>query len=487
MNTSNNDDRKDDNPPFSRIFVVCNKHMTEEDLRTAFSEYGDIEDLYIPRHRLTGEHKGVAYIKYSKTSSAAAAIKALHLNHIKDGKPIKVMVAASKNEPPSHDQYGDKYTRLFIKVARDVTDSDIRKKFSNFGQIDSIFILKDKETGLCKGFAYVKFKEFLEAAKAFEECDPVYKPVFAMPKDLKRNRNSYDCDGFNAYQSKNLDYRQYNSQFNFDQPRNDISNKIKSDVNNYKTVSVNCRILDQRYIEQLFNLIPGMVHCHYTIVPYSGQCKALVTYEEPKYAAYAVEKLNNYEFPSGEILSVTPDTNPLAKAATDLTSIVNQFKNNLETAAPDLIYLANAIEKASSLIKDAAAGKLETPTEHDSSFSSIPLPPIKPMSNSTKVAKRLFIVCKPQPPPVSTLQDVFCRFGDLINVATFPNKTFGFVKYASDISASEAMNHLNGATIYGIRLKVMEADEKPQNNVNEKIGEDDSSNQVNDIKRVKLD
>ncbi|CAK1548021.1 unnamed protein product [Leptosia nina] len=179
---------------------------------------------------------------------------------------------------------------------------------------------------------------------------------------------------------------------------------------------------------------------------------------EPKYAAYAVSKLNDYEFPSGEIITAKPDKNPLAQAATNLKDIVKNFKNSVESGA-DLISLADAIEKASSLIKAAAKGQSDA--EERLSYCNIPLPSIKPKSNTSKVAQRLFIICKPQPPPLAVLQDAFTRFGDFISVSTIPNKTFGFVKYASTESAQQAMKILNGATLCGMRLKVVEADEKP--------------------------
>lgn len=108
---------------------------------------------------------------------------------------------------------------------------------------------------------------------------------------------------------------------------------------------------------------------------------------------------------------------------------------------------------------------------------------------SSRVARRLFIICKPQPPPIVTLQDVFCRFGDLINVSTIPNKTFGFVKYASENAAQEAMTTLDGAIVAGIRLKVLEADEKPSK-PNEKSTNElepgENSDYDKDIKRMRL-
>lgn len=51
-----------DEPPNSRLFIVCNKSITEEEFRTAFEKYGTIEEIWVVRDRSTGEPKGeVAY------------------------------------------------------------------------------------------------------------------------------------------------------------------------------------------------------------------------------------------------------------------------------------------------------------------------------------------------------------------------------------------------------------------------------------------
>ena len=51
-----------------------------------------------------------------------------------------------------------------------------------FGDIDYVALVKDRTTRESKGFAYVKYHRVSHAAKAFEECDQTYRPVFAEPK-----------------------------------------------------------------------------------------------------------------------------------------------------------------------------------------------------------------------------------------------------------------------------------------------------------------
>lgn len=72
----------DDDPPMSRLFIICNKSHTEEDLRNAFERFGKIEDIWVIKDKQTQENKGIAYIKFSKTSDAAKAQEEMN------GKPI---------------------------------------------------------------------------------------------------------------------------------------------------------------------------------------------------------------------------------------------------------------------------------------------------------------------------------------------------------------------------------------------------------------
>lgn len=47
-----------DEPPNSRLFIVCSKQLTEDDFRAAFSKFGEIEEIWVVKDRTTGERKG---------------------------------------------------------------------------------------------------------------------------------------------------------------------------------------------------------------------------------------------------------------------------------------------------------------------------------------------------------------------------------------------------------------------------------------------
>lgn len=48
-----------DDPPNSRLFIICSKQLVEEDFRNAFSRFGEIEEIWVVKDRNTGERKGM--------------------------------------------------------------------------------------------------------------------------------------------------------------------------------------------------------------------------------------------------------------------------------------------------------------------------------------------------------------------------------------------------------------------------------------------
>lgn len=79
--------------------------------------------------------------------------------------------------------------------------------------------------------------------------------------------------------------------------------------------------------------------------------------------------------------------------------------------------------------------------------------------NQNQNLNQSFIPYALQALPAKILNNVFSRFGDLIDVYLLPNKNCGYAKYASETSAMKAIEVLHSAEICGVKLKVMEAEE----------------------------
>ncbi|XP_059060337.1 RNA-binding protein 45-like [Achroia grisella] len=455
-----NDDNFNESPTYSRLFVVTEKKVTEDQLRDAFTKFGTLEDIRIPRDHNTGESKGIAYIKFSKTTEAAAAMEEMNLKVIPNSnRPLKVMVAVNRSEIQNDDDYDEKYRRLFITIPKTMSEKEIKDEFSEFGHVEYIRVQRERDSGLPKGFAYVKFTKFSEAARAYEDCDPKYRAIFALPKTSNRRPETTFETNINSLASSSIGSKA------------SLISAMNVRPGNYTKVNFMCSpYLTQVHVDRIFDIVPGLVHCQYYVDLMRNFGKGTASYSNPVSAAYAVEKLNKFEYPPGVKIFVRPADSKFDQHEqnfTNIPNVVNNLKSAINatanSASPDLAQLAEAIAEASKLIKIATTG-VNDENSHDSNdlnYCSVKLPAPQPLADiDSAVAKRCFLVCKPQPPPLTVLRDVFCRFGDLINVYTLPNKTVGYARYAKADAADEAIRVLHGAEICGVRMKVLEADDE---------------------------
>lgn len=124
---------------------------------------GRIEEIRILKDR-DGTSKGVAYIKFSKTSEAATACEAMNGELIGDSlRPIKVLIAASRQMGSSSakNREDEKAQRLFIITPKEFTEDTLYEQFSKYGAIDDVTIVRDRKTRDGKQFAYIKFKKWV--------------------------------------------------------------------------------------------------------------------------------------------------------------------------------------------------------------------------------------------------------------------------------------------------------------------------------------
>lgn len=462
-NRRKRNDESYDTPMYSRLFIVCERQLTETNIRDAFSKFGELEDVKMPRDHYSGLSKGIAYVKFSKTSEAAAALEAMNMCVLPNStRPLKVMVACNRSDIQSGDDDNEKYRRIFINIPKTTIESELDEHFKQFGKIISIQIQRDRNTGESKGFDYIKYQKFSHSACAFENCESMYRAIFAQPKGpSRRQERSFEAN------LNDLVNTSTNVQTS-------LLSMMNTRPEGYKRVHFMCTpYLAHHQVNSLFNLVPGMVHCDFFVEFDFIYCygKGTVLYSNPISAAYAVEKLNNFEYPPGVRIFVKPDhskfdvTHEQSFAAMPnvVTKLRNAITQTTRMSTPDLAKLAEAIAEASKLIKLATQDVLEEniPDSSELNYCSVKLPPPKPLADiDSLVVKRCFLVCKPRPPPLTVLRDVFCRFGDLINVYTLPNKTVGYARYASIQAADDAIKVLHGAEICGVRIKVIEAEEE---------------------------
>jgi RNA recognition motif-containing protein len=74
--------------------------VTEDDLKSAFSEFGEVESVNIIKDKYSGQSKGFGFVEMPDNSEADKAIKALNGTDLK-GRDIKVNQAKPRGDRPS--------------------------------------------------------------------------------------------------------------------------------------------------------------------------------------------------------------------------------------------------------------------------------------------------------------------------------------------------------------------------------------------------
>ncbi|XP_037940390.1 RNA-binding protein 45-like isoform X4 [Teleopsis dalmanni] len=393
----------DFDPPMSRLFIVCNKSHNEDDFRMAFSPFGEIKDIWIVKDKFTHENKGIAYIKFGKISEAAKAQEEMNGKAIGNiSGSIKVLFAANRNQGSSRsDIEHEKFVRLFILCSKNAIEQELHEEFSKYGDVESITIVKDKTTGISKGCGYIRYTKFSHAAFAYENCPHKYKAIFAEPRGSTRTQRDH-------YGRANDDISGLKD-FNSNMQRSSAYQPTCLEV----TVS---NLVNQDQLWRLFDIIPGLESCQFTKEIGPKTFEAKVVYENAEAAAYAKEKLHGLEYPLGERIII--------KLA------------GMQYASMETSFIDKSVNNESML------------------------PPMQSMASPNEpMAQRLFIVLAGSV-PVSILKNVFSCWKGLINIYMLPNKNCGYVKYADKDSAQQAIQVLHGAEICGVKLKVLEAEER---------------------------
>ncbi len=74
-------------------------NVTEDDLKSLFSEYGEVASVNIVKERFSGQSKGFGFVEMPNNSEADKAIKALNGSKVKE-QSIKISQAKPASKKP---------------------------------------------------------------------------------------------------------------------------------------------------------------------------------------------------------------------------------------------------------------------------------------------------------------------------------------------------------------------------------------------------
>ena len=171
-----------DDPSSRTIFVGRLSWNVDNDwLKSEFEECGEVIAARVQMDRNTGKSRGFAYVEFADLTSVE---KALQLSGKEiDNRPVNV--DRSTNNKASGGQgnagearraaYGDETNPpssvLFVgNLSWDASEDSLWEVFAEYGDVKSVRVPTDRESGKVKGFGYVEFFDIEFAKKAFEDA-----------------------------------------------------------------------------------------------------------------------------------------------------------------------------------------------------------------------------------------------------------------------------------------------------------------------------
>ncbi|XP_057977294.1 polyadenylate-binding protein 7-like isoform X2 [Malania oleifera] len=143
--------------------------VTSACLQGIFCNFGTILSCKVAEEN--GKSKGFGFVQFDSEQSATAALNALH-DSMLEGKKLHVSKFVKKSERKAAIEEKT-FTNLYVKhLCEDWTEDILRDKFSEFGKVCSVAIMKDG-AGKSRGFGFINFELPEEAKKAVEALNGV--------------------------------------------------------------------------------------------------------------------------------------------------------------------------------------------------------------------------------------------------------------------------------------------------------------------------
>jgi len=399
-----------------------------------------------------------------------------------DPRPLKIVIASTKSQGNNREDVTA--LRLFLMIPKTFSDDDLRAEFAQYGPVEYVNIIKDKRTNESKGLGYVKYFRFSHAAKAFESVDPSFKPKFADPRPgpgsgrFEGSERSFGSSlggsggGFAPSHGGGFEgFGDYSAVATSGRPT--FESSIPNPGGTSRLAFMCSSQATQDKLWRLFDIIPGLEYCDISEQdPRGDRVYGTAVYNNNNSAAYALEKLHGFDYPSGSRIMIKFDDSGAPRvggaaavgeagagpAAGPLPAEIKTLVNTIKHAT-DMLNQAGYGDTVSVPGAGAATSLVFNP---DTMFSGSLPPPQPILRGTTTSAQRLFVVfkeCRGDAPPQHILNDVFSRFGNLIEVYMLKGKKCGYVKYATLESSQQAIETLNEKTLCGSFLKVMVAED----------------------------
>jgi len=131
------------------------QHATQEDIKTHFSQYGEIDNINLKTDPATNRSRGFAFVVFKNVEGLNSSVNAEH--NVK-GKKVAVKKAQAKQG------------KIYVgKLKAELSDDDIKAHFAQFGAIAAVEQPFDKVKNERKNFCFITFEREDAAKKLLKE------------------------------------------------------------------------------------------------------------------------------------------------------------------------------------------------------------------------------------------------------------------------------------------------------------------------------
>ncbi|KAF9917329.1 hypothetical protein BX616_001360 [Lobosporangium transversale] len=200
------------------VFVMqLSARLRSSELEEFFSRAGKVRAARIIEDRNTGRSKGVGYVEFYEEESVAKAIEltgqkllgipviAKHTESEKNRLALQAsnQAQAAMETPAPSTPVDLSQHRLYVgSVNFDLTEEDLKQVLEPFGPIEFIKLHRDAETGKSKGFAFVQYKNAIDAKQAMERMNGYVLAGRAIKVGLVTEKGTTQNNGY-QYNSSN--------------------------------------------------------------------------------------------------------------------------------------------------------------------------------------------------------------------------------------------------------------------------------------------
>lgn len=156
------------------IFVGSLSWNVDNDrLAQEFAECGEVVSATVQVDRNSGRSRGFGYVHFATSEAVEAAI-AMNGKEI-DGRAVNIDKSTPRNQSAARENrantFGDKQSPpssvLFVgNLSFNVSEDQVWEAFSEHGDVKSVRLPTDRDSGRPKGFGYVEFSDIDSAKKA---------------------------------------------------------------------------------------------------------------------------------------------------------------------------------------------------------------------------------------------------------------------------------------------------------------------------------